>query len=129
MLYIFPPFYDDDDGDDDDDDDNDGDDDNPAHDDLLLMILVVMMTMMMKRCCRSRDFGVFCSCQVITGHSERRVGFGCEGESSDLVAEKTKVRLLITARVLLLVFFFIVYFPSRGTINRWPRSFNRKPRK
>lgn len=29
--------------------------------------------------------------QVITGHSERRVGFGEGGESSDLVAEKTKV--------------------------------------
>lgn len=31
--------------------------------------------------------------QVITGHSERRVGFGAAGESSELVAEKTKVRV------------------------------------
>ncbi|CAM9794135.1 unnamed protein product [Sphacelaria rigidula] len=30
---------------------------------------------------------------VITGHSERRVGFGEGGESSELVAEKTKVAL------------------------------------
>lgn len=29
--------------------------------------------------------------QVIAGHSERRTGFGSEGESSDLVAEKAKV--------------------------------------
>lgn len=28
---------------------------------------------------------------MITGHSERRVGFGEGGESSELVAEKTKV--------------------------------------
>lgn len=33
--------------------------------------------------------------QVITGHSERRVGFGEGGENSELVAEKTKVRFEI----------------------------------
>ncbi|CAM9801762.1 unnamed protein product [Ectocarpus sp. 6 AP-2014] len=37
-----------------------------------------------------KDFGVE---WVITGHSERRVGFGCAGESSDLIAEKSKVAL------------------------------------
>lgn len=37
-----------------------------------------------------KDFGLE---WVITGHSERRVGFGSEGESSALVAEKTKVAL------------------------------------
>ena len=36
-----------------------------------------------------------CLFQVITGHSERRVGFGSEGESSALVADKTKVRLIL----------------------------------
>ncbi|CAM9615628.1 unnamed protein product [Discosporangium mesarthrocarpum] len=36
----------------------------------------------------AKDFGLE---WVITGHSERRVGFGAGGESSDLVAEKTKV--------------------------------------
>jgi triosephosphate isomerase len=30
---------------------------------------------------------------VITGHSERRIGFGAPGESSALVAEKTKVAI------------------------------------
>lgn len=29
--------------------------------------------------------------QVIAGHSERRIGFGGAGETSDLVAEKAKV--------------------------------------
>lgn len=28
---------------------------------------------------------------MIAGHSERRIGFGAAGESSELVAEKTKV--------------------------------------
>ncbi|CAM9511684.1 unnamed protein product [Ectocarpus sp. 12 AP-2014] len=37
-----------------------------------------------------KDFGVE---WVITGHSERRVGFGSAGESSELVAEKSKVAL------------------------------------
>ncbi|CAM9789440.1 unnamed protein product, partial [Hapterophycus canaliculatus] len=35
-----------------------------------------------------KDFGLE---WVIAGHSERRVGFGAAGESSELVAEKTKV--------------------------------------
>jgi triosephosphate isomerase len=37
-----------------------------------------------------KDFGIQ---WTITGHSERRDGFGAEGESSDLVAEKTKVAI------------------------------------
>ena len=37
-----------------------------------------------------KDFGLS---WVITGHSERRVGFGSAGESSELVAQKTKVAL------------------------------------
>ncbi|CAN0089592.1 unnamed protein product [Pylaiella littoralis] len=37
-----------------------------------------------------KDFGLE---WVIAGHSERRCGFGCEGESSELVAEKTKTAL------------------------------------
>ncbi|CAN0079658.1 unnamed protein product [Ascophyllum nodosum] len=37
-----------------------------------------------------KDFGIE---WVITGHSERRVGFGEGGECSELVAEKTKVAL------------------------------------
>eukprot|EP00752_Nemacystus_decipiens_P011356 g10090.t1 len=37
-----------------------------------------------------KDFGVE---WVITGHSERRTGFGAAGESSELVAEKTKTAL------------------------------------
>ncbi|CAN0009608.1 unnamed protein product, partial [Choristocarpus tenellus] len=39
-----------------------------------------------------KDFGLE---WVITGHSERRVGFGAGGESSILVAEKTKATTLL----------------------------------
>lgn len=34
-----------------------------------------------------KDFGI---AWVITGHSERRIGFGCAGEGSEVVAQKTK---------------------------------------